>query len=366
MKNEATEKLTEISAKQWDFVTQDNLSAKEAVAFLINGMKLRTFAEILHRVCARDDIDALEKEIINGLCEIAGNTAQPDSIRRKVRNWVSGKNLPTEREDVFKICFSLGLDVDSSDRMLSLLTEQGIHYRNGREIIYAYALRYKLSYAHAQYLISQYFHDKEEKDEKKEPMTEMLRESFKNIRAEEDLFSFILRHKSNLGKTHNTAYSYFTKMLSLLTGEELEGEDSYSMEYVADTYLRLNVPNEKNTSKYSDVQKMVKKYWPGAKSVKAMKARSEDVSRKALLLMYIVTGGVFDEEYDELDEAYIEPKEFLEIHCRRMNKMLMECGMSRIDPRNAFDYLVLYCLRPEDELFMSDRMAELASEIFGS
>jgi len=44
--------------------------------------------------------------------------------------------------------------------------------------------------------------------------------------------------------------------------------------------------------------------------------------------------------------------------------MLMECGMRRIDPRNVFDYLVLYCLRPEDEMFMSDRMAQLAAELF--
>ena len=95
-----------------------------------------------------------------------------------------------------------------------------------------------------------------------------------------------------------------------------------------------------------------------------MKSRSEDVNRKTLLLMYLVTGGVWDDEYDELDESYIQPREFMEEHCRRMNEMLRECGMGTIDPRNVFDYLVLYCLRPEDEQFMSERMAELAAEIF--
>ena len=95
-----------------------------------------------------------------------------------------------------------------------------------------------------------------------------------------------------------------------------------------------------------------------------MKSRSEDVTRKTLLLMYLVTGGVWDGEYDELDETYIESREFMEAHCIRMNKMLQECGMKPIDPRNVFDYLVLFCLRPEDEEFMSDRMAALAAEIF--
>ncbi len=95
-----------------------------------------------------------------------------------------------------------------------------------------------------------------------------------------------------------------------------------------------------------------------------MKSRSEDVGRKTLLLLYLVTGGVWEQEYDELDETYIQPKEFLETYCHRMNKMLMECGMRRIDPRNVFDYLVLYCLRPEEEMFMSERMSALAAELF--
>lgn len=95
-----------------------------------------------------------------------------------------------------------------------------------------------------------------------------------------------------------------------------------------------------------------------------MKSRSEEVGRKTLLLLYLVTGGSWDKEYDELDESYIQPEEFLQTHCRRMNRMLRECGMRRIDPRYVFDYLLLYCLRPEDEMFMSERMSALAEEIF--
>jgi hypothetical protein len=97
-----------------------------------------------------------------------------------------------------------------------------------------------------------------------------------------------------------------------------------------------------------------------------MKSRGEDVTRKTLLLMYLVTGGVWEQDYDELDEDYITSKEFMEAHVKRMNKMLKDCGMCRIDPRNVFDYLVLFCLRPEDEMFMSDRMAALAAEIFNN
>lgn len=358
---DATQALTEVSARQWDYVTQDNLSAQEAVAFLLDGMQLRTFRDILRLVCGTDD---QEKQLVEGLCAMTDGQAQPDSIRRKVRNWMNGKTLPTEREDVFQICFALKLSQEQSDRMLTLLTEQGIHYRNSREMVYAYCLRYGLDYGYARRLAAQFAHSGAASDAHRDPVTQMIRQEFQSVQAEEDLFSFLLRHQTHLGSFHNTAYSYFCKMLTLLTGEALDGEACYSMEYVADTYLRLNVPQEKKTGAYSDVQKMVKKYWPGARSIKAMKSRSEDVSRKALLLLYLVTGGIWDQDYDELDEPYIQPKEFLEAHCKRMNQMLRNCGMCRIDPRNAFDYLVLYCLRPEGELFMSDRMAALAAELF--
>lgn len=356
--DQEAETLTEVSARQWDFVTQDNLSAREAVAFLLNGMQARSFRDILGQVCGGD----WERRIVEGLCAING-AARSDSIRRKVRNWMSGKALPTEREDVFQICFALELNQEQADRLLSLLTDQGIHYRNVREIVYAYCLRYRLPYSYACRLAEQLEH-KPGTGGQSRPVTQMIRQEFQSVQAEEDLFSFILRYQSDLGTRHNTAYAYFRKMLALLTGEALEGEDTYSMEQVADVYLRLNVPKEKQTGRYSDIQKMVKKYWPSPRSVKAMNSRGEEVSRKTLLLLYLVTGGVWEQEYDELDEPYIQPKEFLETHCRRMNKMLMECGMRRIDPRNVFDYLVLYCLRPEDEMFMSERMAALAAELF--
>ena len=362
MDMDQTQQLTEVSAQQLNFVTQEKLTAREAVAFLRSGMRLRTFRDILRQVCGTD---ALETPLVWGLCNL-DPTANVDSVRRKVRNWMTGKSLPTEREDVFRICFALNLNMDQSSRMLTLLTEQGIHFRNIREMTYAYCLNHRLGYDYAQHLVAQVGHQQGDSGAKKEPVTHLIRQQFRNIHAEEDLFSFIMRNRENLGTHHNTAYAYFCKMLTLLTGDDLDVEEQYSMEYLADNYLRLNVPQEKKTGRYTEIQKMVKKYWPGSRSIKAMKSRGEDVTRKTLLLMYLVTGGVWEQDYDELDEDYITSKEFMEAHVKRMNKMLKDCGMCRIDPRNVFDYLVLFCLRPEDEMFMSDRMAALAAEIFNN
>ena len=354
---QGTEKLTEISARQWQYVTQENLSAREAVAFLRSGMQVRSFRDVLRQVCGTDQV---EQQLTLALCQLSD--AQPDSVRRKVWNWMNGRTLPTEREEVLRICFALELPLEQADRMLTLLTDQGIHYRNLWEVVCAYCLRQGLPYGETKRLMEQLRPSGSR--ERGYPATQAIRQDFQSVRGEEDLFSFVARHRESLGTHHNTAYRYFCTMLALLTGEALEGEQTYSMEYVADEYLRLNVPKEKKTGRYTDVQKLVKKNWPSPRSIKAMKSRAEDVDRKTLLLLYLVTEGTWGDEYDELDEAYIQPEEILVAHCHRMNKMLMECGMRRIDPRSVFDYLLLYCLLPEDDMAMSQRMSALAAELF--
>lgn len=358
------EKMTEISAKQWDFITKENLTAREAVDFLKSDMRVRTFDDNLKEISG---IEEYEKLLMDGLYKVqSGKTEEIQliSLKKKVRNWVNGKNLPSDREEVFQICFAMGFDLEQSERLLSRLTEQGIHYRNGREAIFAYCLKYHLCYQDAVQMAEQFVDRSRMREDCREPLTHIMKEAFQKVRGEEDFFAFLMNHRMQMGGSHNTAYSYFSKMLSILSGEWLEDERKRSMEYIAENYLRMHVPLDKKISGYSNVQKIVKKYWPGARSIKAMKSRSEDVNRKTLLLLYIVTGGMFDETYTELDEEYLDAAEFLEMHCKRMNQMLRDCGMSRIDPRNIFDCLILYCLRPEDEMFMSDRMQSLIKELF--
>lgn len=364
-----TECMTEISAKQWDYVIQANLTAREAVEYLKHNMRVRTFTEIVREVYG----DGLREEtLFQGLYKISlleeSEKVHPASIRRKIRNWMNQQNMPTNREEVFRICFALGLDLEQSEKMLCRLTEQGIHYRNRREVIYAYCLKYHMDFENA-LLLQRQFGDKSGEGEKSEevgntPMTHIMKSEFRKLQAEEDLFTFIMKYRTDMGDIHNTAYSYFCKMLNILSGEELEGEEKYSMENIMEYYLRFNMPLDKKTSGYSNVQKVIKKYWPGIRSIKAMKSRKEDITRKVLLLLYIATGGVWDEQYDETDEAYTDGSQFLEFHCKCMNRMLKECGMNRIDPRNIFDYLIIYCLRPEDDMFMSDRLASVISQIF--
>lgn len=359
--------MTETSARHWDFVIQENLTAKEAVDFMKSGMKLRTFQDNLREFYRGDD---LEKCLITGLCRYTGKSGQ--SVRRKVHNWMQNRNLPSDREELFCICFLLELDETASDFLLKRLTGQGIHYRNIKELVYAYFLKNNLEYECARELAEEMLQrdsgecidtaSVHKGDRQAELLTSEVKTQFQALGSHEELFQFIIDRRSVLGNWHNTAYQYFDAMLGLLTKEN--GKVMYSLEETADNYLRLNMPVDKRTSGYNCMQKLVKKHWPGSRSIKGMKARTQDVTRKVLLLLYIVTGGVHHDFYEEMDEEDISPEEFLEFHCRNMNRMLNECGMGRIDPRDAFDFLILYSIRPEQDAFMSERIAEIVDELY--
>lgn len=161
------DELTEISARQLDFVTREDLTPREAVAFLRSGMQLRTFRDILNQVCGRDDLQA---RLVQGLWE-QDRSQQRESVQRKVRNWMAGKSLPTDREDAFRICFALKLELEAAERMLTLLTEQGIHYRNKREVVYAYCLRYGMDYGYANALLQQMFPESQGEEGRRDPVT---------------------------------------------------------------------------------------------------------------------------------------------------------------------------------------------------
>ena len=355
--------LTEVSARQWEYLARKDLSPKEAAAFLLSGLELRTFPDNLKRLYQGED---LTPRLVRKLTEYAQRDPKPakeDSVRKKVQNWMKNKNLPSDREELFRIAFALELDEEQTELLLRRTAEQGIHYRSARELVYAFSLRNHQSYETARACAETFEKLRTKGRGEHAPMTGFLKMEFQNLPPGEDIMGFLMQHSESLGEYHNTAYQYYMKMLNLLT-EGDEQEEVYSMEYVADHYLRMKMPLDKRTSAYSDMQKMIKKYWPGVRSIKGMKNRTEDVSRKALLLMYLITGGVWDAEYDELDEEYLTPREILEEHCSRLNQILEECGMNSMDPRNPFDYLVLYCLKPREDDDMSRRMEQIVEELF--
>lgn len=50
----------------------------------------------------------------------------------------------------------------------------------------------------------------------------------------------------------------------------------------------------------------------------------------------------------------------------RINLILNECGMNELDPRNAYDWLVLYSLNTNDTIGMNEKMEQVIQFLFPS
>ena len=295
---------------------------------------------------------------------------------RKVRNWLSGANQPASREELFKICFALELNSYEAEIILSSGAESGIHYRNPKELVYAFCLKKGMDFLSAQHLILklgisdlpsgclayQQQIRQTSKTDNNMYLTTSIRDEFKQLSTVEELQNFLEQHKEHLGLHHNTAYRKFCLMLRYLADgissdyPDAPEEKQYSLERVTEEYLRMGIPYQKQNRTYTKLQKQIKKHWPSPKIIQEMYSRKRDVSRKALLLLYLATEGM---GADIADRTYIEE------HYRRINLMMVSCGMAQLNLHNPFDYLIVQCLyRENDDDFMSWRMERFLSRLF--
>lgn len=372
---------TRISQNNMGFLEGKERSPREMVAFVKNGAAYRSFGEVLTRACPDE---ARIRSLAKGMAEITGEN--PESVSRKVRNWQKGKNVPKNRKTLFQICFCLGLDEAQAGTVLGAAAETGIHYRNPDELVYAFALRTGRSWQDAEQLrgeIHDMFDDvingsfqagKDISDEESEPVfTRQLRDEFSQVTDEEGLMDFFREHGRDLGKLHETAYRKFMELMDCLQKPETqngEEERKYTIAEIMDMYFRMHMPEHKYGAGETGMQKLIRKYWPNETSLNNMRNRKEDVSRKVMILLYLITeefdyGETMDEEnYYLEDEDEEDADAVLERRIRQMDLFLNSFGMNLLDSGNLFDYLVLYAMRSQDGEPVSERMEQILEILF--
>lgn len=359
--------LTARSAAEYDLLRSGQMTPAMAAEYLREGRIVpRGFAEVLRELYPLPDLQIrLQEALLAGSPE-----ASPESTARKLRNWLSGQSIPASREDIFQIAFALGLSEAEAGTLLGLCTGYGIHYRDGREVVYAWFLRNGRSYPEARSFFETLPPVPRPEDippNLRTHVTRELRADFQRVHSLQDLRECYLANLEQLGALHVRAYSYFEKYLNLLIrpssdwGEEREPD--YSIEAVMDQYLSLHMPSGRSRRNYSVVQKLIKHNWPNATLLKNIRLHREDVPRKLLLLLYVITENGLDEGYSELDEEYLTAQDRLEDHWWSLNAILSDCGMPLLDPRNAADWLVLYAVTATDEP-MSQRMEKVIELMF--
>ena len=361
--------LTERAAAEYERISSGAMTPEMASEYLRDGrITLRTFSESLRDIYPHPDIGLRLMDSFRAYEQ--GSPAE--SVAKKVRGWLDGKSRPGRREDVFKIGFALDLSEGEVSHLLGQCTGYGIHYRDSRDVIYTWFLRNDRGYDEAREFYAglppvprpgEYIESPENVH-----ITFELRNALMSARTVEELRTAYLENIGRFGELHIRAYKYFEKYLGLLThpkdGVEGEIEEDYSLETVMEQYLSMHMPSGRSRGGYSVTQKLLKRNWPNATSLKNIRARREDVPRKLLLLLYVITENVVDGEYSELDEDYLSISERLRQHWWVLNAILIDCGMPTLDPRSATDWLVMYALTAAGDESMSERMSQVIDHLF--
>ena len=359
--------LTYTSKEELDRIISSNFTPAMAAEYLKEErISLRNFGETLREIYPEPDL--YSRLTAAFLAKNPG--ASQDSVQRRIRNWLSGSNQPSNREDIFCIAFALDLTEQLANYLLGLCTDYGIHYREGRDVIYSWFLRTGRGYNEAREFFSSLPtipHFEQVPQNPSTHITRDLQNMFTHVHTLDELRECYLENLENFGMLHMRAYSYFERYLNRLIhpasalGSAIDPD--YSLEAVMDLYLSLKMPSGKARSGYTVTQKLIKQNWPNATALKNIRNHKEDVSRKLLLLLYVITENVLNEEYCELDEEYITLQERVEDHWWTINAILTDCGMPLLDPRNATDWLVLYAITATDEP-MSERIEQVVERLF--
>ena len=176
--------------------------------FLKGKVSFWKFSKLLMQIYQKEE--PLSQRLIRKLTEYNGDEGK-ERIARKVRNWMHDRNLPQNREELFKICFALELDEKSADMVLGIAAESGIHYRNARELVYAYSLRKGMDYPEAAECAKRLgvdmlngFSGRAEvrnlcAEFPAEALTGHIRSRFDRIKSEKDLQTFLRFTEKNSG-----------------------------------------------------------------------------------------------------------------------------------------------------------------------
>lgn len=435
---------TAISKSNLDWIRNRNMTPAELIEFLESGALYRSFKDVLQAVCPEENLAEKLRERLPGIEGQPPAQKEADAIRRNISNWLNGSSIPQSREQLFKICFALELNEAQTSRVLASASETGIHYRDPKELVYAYALRMHLSYSeavaldqemqkiyqpivkaaeaerkaawkkkeevyHQRRIEAQRQRDHREKqggwaepylgiffeDDTPSFLTQQVTHRFEKVTDRESLHQFFVEASVDLGNIHESAYEKFWRLLLILqepddaiASNQLQEEEGrgdsaqknsevYSLERIAQIYFRMNVPVGKKTGSFDYLQKTIKKNWPGATELQKMKSRKTDVSRKALLLLFLITEDFLfseDLQYSDwsgeeaawfLPEEDESPRDQLETALSKVNLFLETYGMNQLDPGNPFDCLVLYALAAEyGSEFLSDKFSEALEVLF--
>lgn len=384
--------MTAISQKMYDQAASGQLTICEAVVFLEKEMKMRTLREKFEKFFHGLN---LKETLVQGMLRNHPDRDR-DFAEQRVNDWLNNPaNQTLEKGEAIEQCFVLGLSVEEADAFVTAVCEEGLHWRNPDEVVYIFALQHGMGYGEAEELNEEMkgilSRAKQRQVLTEDSFTSVIRQEVSALSTKEELADYLTGAVSRLGEFHNRAYNLFVDMLEALEhptlyeteerAELFEPEKLTIRDIIKEYFYESNVLyarersysekrrgrelSEENAFILTEVKKKISDHWPNEKTLERMKARETDVTRKALILLFLATdAGPAAEDEEDMESAWSAEEVFEDLY-QRLNDMLLQCNFMQLDPRSPFDWLILYCICVEDMFDVDVRMKAVFKEMFG-
>lgn len=374
-------------------------NASDAARTLLEYRQYRTLSDVLHSFCGTAHV---KNTLVDGLMNWNPGDNR-ESVDRKVRNWLNGRAQNLEKQSAFMISRILELPLERTNEFLKMTIGEGIHWRDPEDIIWSYAIVQNLMPERIRSLLQRTEAMRETVKAQAPASYGYTAEIYEKLQpvlygSEDDLIAFLEAEQAHLGLYHNTAYELFMQYMQLLekgfsdddvealfqemgarekrqraleiADPELYQPEKISTRELLETYLYRSLVPAKERGKpgkvdtITAIRRSVYQSWPDEYSLSKIKNRQMDVSRKALILLFLATNGSASDfaEADEDEELITADDIFLDLYTR-LNLMLNSCGFLRLDPRSPFDWMILYCISAGDLWDTDERLKAILATI---
>jgi len=274
----------------------------------------------------------------------------------------SGNPLTISRDSAIKIAFALGLDAQEAQQFLTYSCgHNGFYMRDYKDLIYVFFLNKKNGYTVALDMIKkhsaldcanpniEYTHGQIVSllPNIGERITDRIKRQFdSDITTSEELNSFLEKNATYFGSFRRKAYEKFIKMYGII--KSANDYDAPTDDEICQMVL-MNIPSLRGANKITNeiLIKIAENTLPRSglseiinKTKDPKTGRITQVNRKHLILIWLLVYGGRP-SFENLSEA----QDAFEECITNINFDLLEpCGMSTLDPRNPFDWLVINAL----------------------
>lgn len=380
-------KMTEISQAMYDEATSELLTVQDAVEYLEKEGKMRTLREKLEKYSYGRDLQSVLTE---GLM-VNHPELSRDSVRKRVKGWLTSDSRSLEKPDAIEVCFILKLSLKEADDLVASIAEEKLHWRSPDEIVYIFALKQGMDYPSARALDGEMRAMLDGAKDAREPaedsFTPIIRQEVYALNSKEELRDYLRQAAPRLGRCHNTAYRLFMEMMDTLKNPQLDEETAraevmeaerltirdilqeyfyennvlYAKEMVRESKKKNSRLGENEKRIFTAIEKNISDSWPDEAALSKMKSRKLDVTRKVLILLFLATEPGPDPDGEE---EFTRDEVFQDLY-QRLNDMLALCGFAALDPRVPFDWMILYCICVQDMFDVDARMRAMFREMFG-